>query len=160
MCVFRRSFSVFLPPHALSIHPILQKMTAFYIYVNCALQICFDPFNLSNVLNYLKSLLLLTFLPLLKHRRNLRSLKHTASLTLVSILSLCLFMLRSLSKFRKSYRFGFKVPFKPANETKFSSSKDPIPTDGGSYTRKLGPKTDTLQKLETLKWTLKLKIIM
>ena len=56
--VFRKSFSVSLPPHALSNHPPQQKMAAFYTYVYRALHICSDPSNLSNELNYLKSLAL------------------------------------------------------------------------------------------------------
>ena len=54
--VLRKSFSVSLPPHALSNHPPRQKMAAFYTYVYRALHTCSDPSNLSNELNYLKSL--------------------------------------------------------------------------------------------------------
>ena len=56
--VFRKSFSVSLPPHALSYQSLQQKMAAFYTYVYHALHICPDPSNLSNELNYLKFLAL------------------------------------------------------------------------------------------------------
>ena len=51
--VFRKSFSVSLPPHIFSNHPPQQKMSAFYTYVYRALHICSDPSNMSNELNNL-----------------------------------------------------------------------------------------------------------
>ena len=49
--VFRKSFSVSLPPHALSNHLPQQKMAAFYTYVYRALHICSHTSNLFNELN-------------------------------------------------------------------------------------------------------------
>ena len=56
--VFRKPFLVFLPPHALYNYPSQQKIAFFYTYVYRALHICSDPSNLSNEINYLKSLAL------------------------------------------------------------------------------------------------------
>ena len=53
-----KSFSVCLLLHALSNHPLEQKMATFYVYVYRASHICSDPSNLSNELNYLKPLAL------------------------------------------------------------------------------------------------------
>ena len=53
--VFRKLFSVSLPPHAISNHPLQQKRTFLHTYVYHALKICSDPY-LFNEFNYLKCL--------------------------------------------------------------------------------------------------------
>ena len=56
MTVFINFF--FNPPHALFNHSPQQYIAAFYSNVQCALNICSDPSDLTPELNYVKSLAL------------------------------------------------------------------------------------------------------
>ena len=49
--VFRKFLSISLSPHAPSDHPFLQKMSAFYTYINHALDVCSVSSNLPKELN-------------------------------------------------------------------------------------------------------------
>ena len=52
-CVHRKHFSVSYSPHAFSNHPDNQKISSFYTYIYCALNICSDSSLLKKDLNYL-----------------------------------------------------------------------------------------------------------
>ena len=112
--------------HFLLCSPSLES---FYFYFYLALHICSDPSNHSNELNYLKSLALFRrYNPSIIRKALNKFKKSKRSRNFVSILSLCLFILSSLSKSLKSFnKQASKSPF--GLLTKFSSPQKTIPTE-------------------------------
>ena len=134
--VFRKSFWISLPLHALCNHAPQQKIFAFYTYVYRALHICSDPSNLSNEFNYLKSLALSRGHNPFIINKALKKIKKPKSSICHSVcpcfnpfvLLFYSFIFFFFKIFKIFSRFGFKVSFKPVNKIKLSSPKDPIPT--------------------------------
>ena len=56
--VYRKIFTVSLPPHSRSCHPTSQKMATFYTFVDRAFNICSDPISFNSKIQYLKAIAL------------------------------------------------------------------------------------------------------
>ena len=56
--VYRKIFTVSLPPHTRSCHPPSQKMAAFYTFNKSTLNICFNPISFNSEIQYLKAIAL------------------------------------------------------------------------------------------------------
>ena len=134
--VFRKPFSVSMPPHVNSSHPWQQKVSAFYSYTYRALRLCSDPQSLKSEVAFLKSLAVyrgynpsIIDVALRKFNKPVHeSTLHSKVFNSKNVVILPFYSRLSYKISRILSRFGFRIVFKPVNKVCFPLPKDPIPS--------------------------------
>lgn len=129
--VYRKPFSVSLPPHFRSNHPPKQKLAAFNTLIFRAHNICSNKDLFYNEINYIKAIAVDRGFPcnivdriLLKFSRAVIPSKVEKEFSGVVVLPFCRQVSAKISRILN--KFNFKVVFSPINKLSFSILKDPI----------------------------------